>query len=71
MREKNLNSQPVAEQNRMGLHRLGSRERERAGKLQKDTIPTKSMQSVNLGALRSQRGFKRRGFSQVNATIIV
>lgn len=70
-REKNLNSKPVAEQNRMGLHRLGSRERKRAGKPQKDTIPTKTMQSVNLRALRSQRGFKWRGFSQVNTTMIL
>lgn len=40
-REKNpLNSKPAAEQNRMGLHRLGRRERKRTGEPQRDTIPT-------------------------------
>jgi len=55
----------------MGLHRLGTRVRKRARKPWKNTIPTKSMQSVNLRVLSSPRGFKWRRFSQESATMIL
>lgn len=42
--KKTLNSKPLAGQSRMDLHRLWSRERERAGKPQKDKIATKSIE---------------------------
>lgn len=61
LEEKNLNSKPVAEQNRRVLHRLRSREKRRAGKPQKDAVPTKSVQCRSVRALRSQRGFEWGG----------